>query len=193
MMMTASIAATQQTETGINGVNVDQLMNVITEIEADTEYAKFQWRANNQWIGGGLSRSQIKDFHAGNAEDDTRQKAFIVDADEPAIAAGNNAAPNSMEFVLHALVTCLTGTLVYHASVRGIEIEAVHSSSSGDMDVRGLFGMADDVAKGFARVSVDMRVKSAASVEDLTEMALFSPVHEMVSKACQVNFNLTKL
>ena len=44
-----------------------------------------------------------------------------------------------MEYLLHALATCLTGTLVNHAAVRGIEIEAVESSYTGDMDVRGLF------------------------------------------------------
>ena len=103
-------------------------MNVIGAIEADPGYAKFQWRATNQWIDGGLSRSRIKDFFAGNAEDTTREEAFTLDADEPAIAAGQNSAPNSMEYVLHALATCLTGTLVYHAAVRGIEIEAVESS-----------------------------------------------------------------
>jgi uncharacterized OsmC-like protein len=96
-----------------------------------------------------------------------------------------------MEFVLHALATCLTGTLVYHAAVRGIEIEAVESSYSGDMDVRGLFGLADDVRKGFIKVTVNMRVKSEASAEELTELALYSPVYDMVSRSLPVEFTLT--
>ena len=95
-----------------NGVDVSQLMNVIGEIEADQNYAKFQFRASNQWINGGLTRSRIKEFHAGNAEDSTRKEAFVVDADEPLIAAGHDSAPNAMEYVLHALARCLTGTLV---------------------------------------------------------------------------------
>jgi uncharacterized OsmC-like protein len=184
--------AIQRTDDTTNGVAVGQLMNVIGEIEADPGYARFQWRATNQWINGGLSRSRIKDFFAGNAEDTTRNEAFTLDADEPAIAAGQNSAPNSMEYVLHALATCLTGTLVYHAAVRGIEIEAVESSYTGDMDVRGLFGLADDVRKGFNKVTVNMRVKSAASIEELTEMALFSPVHDIISRSLPVEFSLTK-
>jgi uncharacterized OsmC-like protein len=96
-----------------------------------------------------------------------------------------------MEYVLHALATCLTGTLVYHAAVRGIRIEAVESSYEGDMDVRGLFGLADDVRKGFSKVTINMRIKSEASVEDLTELALFSPVYEMVSQSVPVEFTLT--
>ena len=174
-----------------NGVDVGQVMNVIGAIEADPGYAKFQWRATNQWINGGHSRSRIKEFFAGNAEDTSREKPFTLDADEPKIAAGQNSAPNSMEIVLHALATCLTGTLVYHASVQGIRIEAVESSYTGDMDVRGLFGLADDVRKGFDRVTVNMRVKSEASAEQLTELALFSPVYEMISRALPVEFELT--
>ncbi len=92
---------------------------------------------------------------------------------------------------MHALATCLTGTLVYHAAVRGIEIEAVESSYTGDMDVRGLFGLSDDVRKGFSKVAVNMRVKSEASVEELTEMALYSPVYDMVSRSLPVEFTLT--
>jgi uncharacterized OsmC-like protein len=166
-------------------------MNVIGEIEADPGYAKFQFRATNRWLSGGHSRSRIKEFFAGNAEDSTRKEAFVLDADEPKIAAGLDVAPNSMEYVLHALATCLTGTLVYHAAVRGIEIEAVESSYTGDMDVRGLFGLSDDVRKGFDKVAVNMRVRSVATPEELTELALYSPVYDIVSRSLPVEFTLT--
>jgi uncharacterized OsmC-like protein len=188
-METTNAGTTKKDTT--NGVDVSQVMDVIGTIESDPGYARFQWRATNQWINGALSRSRIKDFFAGNSEDTTREEAFTLDADEPAIAAGKNSAPNSMEYVLHALATCLTGTLVYHAAVRGIEIEAVDSSYTGDMDVRGLFGLADDVRKGFSKVTVDMRVKSEASVEELTELALYSPVYDIVSRSVPVEFTLT--
>ena len=174
-----------------NGVDVAQVMSVIDKIEADSGYAKFQWRATNQWVDGAISRSQIRGFFAGNAEDSTRQEEFTLYADEPTIAAGKNSAPNPMEYLLHALATCLTGTLVYHAAMRGIEIEAVESSYAGYMDVRGLFGLADDVRKGFDKVTVNMRVKSNASAEELTELALYSPVHDVMSRALPVEFTLT--
>jgi uncharacterized OsmC-like protein len=183
--------AIEQTKDMTNGVDVGQLMNVIGAIEADPGYAKFQWRATNQWVDGSLTRSRIKEFFAGNAEDTTREQAFTLDADEPSIAAGHNSAPNSMEYLLHALATCLTGTLVYHAAVRGIEIEAVESSYTGDMDVRGLFGLSDDVRKGFSKVTVNMRVKSEASVEELTELAMYSPVYDIVSNSLPTEFTLT--
>ena len=183
--------AIEATPTVINGVDVSQVRNVINEIEADPSYAQFQFRAANRWISGGHSRSRIKEFFAGNVEDTTRTDPFLLDADEPRIAAGQDSAPNSMEYVLHALVTCLTGTLVYHAAVRGIEINSVESSCTGNMDVQGLFGLSDDVRKGFNKVTVDMRVKSEATPEELTELALYSPVYDMVSRSLPVEFKLT--
>ncbi|MGI9228168.1 MAG: OsmC family protein [Gammaproteobacteria bacterium] len=173
-----------------NGVDVGQIMNVIGEIEEDPSYAKFQWRATNQWIEGGLSRTRIKGFFAGNIEDKTRKDGFTIDADEPVIAAGQDSAPNSMEYLLHALGTCLTGTLVYHAAVRGIEIEAIESSYKGDMDVHGFFGLKDDVRKGFSKVTVNMQVKSNANAEELTKLALYSPVYDIVSQSLPVEFKL---
>jgi uncharacterized OsmC-like protein len=97
-----------------------------------------------------------------------------------------------MEYVLHALVSCMTGTLVYHAAVRGITINGVHSRIEGDMDVRGLLGMSDDVRKGFHHVRVILTVDSDADVDTLTECALFSPVYDIVSKSLPVEFRLEK-
>jgi len=176
----------------VNGVNVEQINHVIESIDADTEFGNFQFRARNRWINGGLNRSQVKDFRAGGQEDATRTRPFALDADEPLLVAGKDSAPNSMEYVLHALVSCMTGTLVYHAAVRDIPIRNVSSSIEGDMDVRGLLGMADDVRKGFHHVRVRMTVDSDASVDTLRELALFSPVYDIVSRSLPVEFCLDK-
>ncbi len=183
--------AIEQTKEMINGVDVGQLMDVIAAIEADPDYAKFQFRATNQWIEGGLSRSRIRGFFAGNSEDKTRKKAFMLDADEPTIVAGQDSAPNPIEYVLHALAGCLTTTLVYHAAVRGIRLDAVESSYMSDIDIRGLFGLADDVRKAPNKVTVNIRVKSKVSAEELTELAMYSPVYDMVSQSLPVEFTLT--
>jgi uncharacterized OsmC-like protein len=185
--------ATQANTNSVNGVNVDQINHVIEAITADTAFGEFQFRARNRWVNGGLNRTQIKDFHAGGREDSTRSKPFTLDADEPQLVAGNDSAPNSMEYVLHALVSCMTGTMVYHAAVRDITIKSVSSNIEGDMDVRGLLGMADDVRKGFNHIRVTLRVVSDADAETLKELALFSPVYDIISRSLPVDFRLKKV
>ncbi len=177
----------------VNGLNVDQLMNVVTSIEQDSDNAQFQFRLNNRWIDAGLNRSQVKGFFANGREDDTRTDAFVIDADEPRITAGDDSAPNPMEFVLHSLASCMTSSLVSHASVQGIEIGSVESWLEGDIDVRGLLGLSDEVRKGYNQVRVRMRVESPASVATLRELALFSPVYDIISNSLPVELVLEKV
>jgi uncharacterized OsmC-like protein len=188
----AATAPTGNPTHRVNGVDVEQIHHVIDAINDDSGYGEFQFRARNEWINGGLNRSEIKAFHAGGREDDTRVRPCKLDADEPLLVAGTDSAPNSMEYVLHALVSCLTGTLVYHAAVQGIVINSISSNIEGDMDVRGLLGMADDVRKGFHHVRVTLVVDSDADVETLTELALYSPVYDIVSKSLPVELRVEK-
>ncbi|MBT5665416.1 MAG: OsmC family protein [Rhodospirillaceae bacterium] len=186
MMNNTNVAATEQ-PTCVNGVNVDHLMGVIENIQADESVARMQFRLNNKWIDGGLNRSRIKDFFAAGQEDDTRTDAFSCDNDEPAIMAGMDSAPNPVEYVLHALAGCLATTVVYHAAVRGIAIDAIDSSLEGDMDVRGLLGLSNDVRKGYHDVRVTMRIKTSAHADEIRELAMFSAVYDIVSNSLPVN------
>ena len=170
-----------------NGVDVDQVLGLIGAVEADPEMGKFHFRAKNRWVKGGLNQSSVKDFYAAGREDDTRTEAFVLDADEPELLAGNDSAPNPVEFILHALAACLTTTMVYHAAVRGIVIEAVESQLEGDIDVRGFLGLSQDVRKGYHNVRVRMRVKSEASAQELKELATYSPVYDTVSNSLPVD------
>jgi uncharacterized OsmC-like protein len=180
----------QITNSTVNGVNVDHVMNLIGGIEEDNERSKFQFRLNNRWVDGGLNRSHIKEYFADGREDDSRKKPFTVDADEPAVSAGGDSAPNPMEYVLHSLASCLTSTMIYHAAVQGITIKSVESSLTGNMDVRGMLGLSDEVRKGYNHVKVRMLVDSTENASTLKELALFSPVHDIISRSLSVDFVL---
>jgi uncharacterized OsmC-like protein len=174
----------------INGIDVDQVANLAGRILEDEDYGKFKFRATNRWVNGAKSKTSIKGFFAGGREDTNRKQAMFVDADQPVFLAGSNTAPNSVEHLLHALTSCLTTTLTYHASVQGITIGAIETSAEGDMNSKGFFGLSDEVSKGYERIKVKMHVESQASVETLTELAMHSPVYEMISKAVPVDFTL---
>jgi uncharacterized OsmC-like protein len=183
----------QQIETKtVNGVNLEPVMKVIGSVQENPANARFRFRLNNRWVDGGLNRSRIQGYFADGQEQETRNEPFLVDADEPAITAGGDSAPNPMEFVLHSLASCLTSTLVYHAAVQGIEIKSVESALEGEMDVRGMLGLEEDVRKGYDQVRVRMRVKSPASADTLKGLAMFSPVYDIVSSSLPVELILEK-
>lgn len=182
---------TRQTRpTVTNGVDVTALFDTINAVKADTALAQFKFRASNRWLDGGHNRSTIQGFYGCKAEDTTRTKPFILDNDEPPVLLGRDAGANPVEYILHALAGCLTTTMVYHAAARGIEIRAVESALEGDLDLRGFLGLSKEVRKGYQVVRVNMRVKSDAKPEMLRELAQFSPVYEMISRALPVEVSI---
>lgn len=176
-----------------NGIDTEQVLSLAGKISEDENHGKFRFRASNHWIDGSRSRTSFKNFYAGGEENSDRKTALTVDADQPVFLAGKNTAPNAVEYVLHALNSCLSTTLVYHASVNGIPLESVEVSSEGEMNARGFFGISDEVNRGYERIKVNMEVKSDADVETLIKLAMHSPVYEMVSKAVPVDFKLTTI
>jgi len=191
--MTTDTKTTTAEQTNIlNGVDVSLIENLIGCIEADPAFAAAQFRVKNQWINGSLNRSRIKDFYASCEEDMTRGEVFTLDADDPAIMAGGDTAPTPVEYLLHALAACLTTTLVYHSAVRGLKITAIESKVEGDFDLRGVFGLSDEVTKRPREVRVEIRVRSEASIDELVELAQFSPVYDTVAQSLPVDLVITK-
>jgi len=170
-----------------NGVNVTALFDTIEAVKREPAIAGFQFRAANSWLGGGRNRSTIKGFRGAGREDDARLQPFTLDADEPAVLLGEDRAATPVEFVLHALASCLTTTMVYHAAARGIAIESVDSTLEGDLDLRGFLGLSAEVRKGYQQIRVRMRVKTTASSEQLTVLSKFSPVYDIVSNSVPVD------
>lgn len=171
----------------VNGVDVDGIFSVIDAVRQDSGLAAFRFRARNRWQGGGRNRSTIQGFHGCRMEDETRTQPFVLDNDEPRVLLGEDAAPNPVEFILHALAGCLTTTMVYHAASRGIVIEAVESELEGDLDLRGFLGLSETVRKGYQAIRVRLRVTSAASADVLRSLALYSPVFDVVSRSVPVD------
>ena len=61
------------------------------------------------------------------------------------------------------------------------------------MNARGFFGISDKINKGYKQIRVNMQVKSDADVATLTQLAMHSPVYEVISRSVPVDFTLTKI
>jgi uncharacterized OsmC-like protein len=161
---------TKLTEAVRNGVDTSVLFATLDAVKQQPELAKFQFRARNVWLGGAHNRSTIKDFYGAGQEDTSRQREFVIDAGEPAVLVGTDTGPNPAEALLHALAGCLTTSLVYVASARGVRLTRVESTLEGDMDLRGALGLSDEVRNGFEGVRVTFKVEGDASPEKLREL-----------------------
>jgi uncharacterized OsmC-like protein len=108
----------------------------------------------------------------------------VFDKDEPPVLLGEDQGANPVEYTLAALNCCLTTTLIYHAAAR-VKIDEVESTLAGDLDIRGLLGMSENVRNGYKKIKVTFKVKSNApeeKVRELVELAQKrSPVFDIIS------------
>jgi len=178
------------TSTRINGIETDTLAATVNAIKEDPQLGACHFRASNTWLSGNHNRSTVTGFF-GAKQEIAHKQTFTMDADEPAILAGDDQGANPVEHLLHALAACLTTSMVAHAAVRGIEIEELESLLEGDIDLRGFLGLDATVPKGYTEIRAAFRVK--AKPEDLDrirELARFSPVFNTISQGARVEVSV---
>lgn len=176
----------------INGVNVGAVNDLVKNVESDAKLGECRFRIKNTWSTCGQNQSKVSGFYAAKQEI-LHDAPFTLKADEPPILAGHDTGANPVEHLLHALAGCLTTTLVYHAAVRGITIEALESELEGDLDIRGFLGLSSTVRSGFQNIRVNFKVKTdAGNLEKLKALSKLSPVFDMTSNGTNVQVNIEK-
>lgn len=174
----------------LNGVNLDALMQTVSAIKADPGLGLGRFRATNTWLYANHNRSTVSGFYAAR-QDIPHARTFTMDADEPAILAGDDAGANPVEHLLHALAACLTTSMVAHAAVRGIEIEALEAELEGDIDLNGFLGLDPEVPKGYTEIRARYKVKAdPKDLPRIRELARFSPVFNTVTSGARVDLQV---
>lgn len=166
--------------TNMNGLSARGVSDIVDAIKADKGFAKFQFRARNDWSYGGINRSNIRGFYGAGREDNSRSEAFEFTNGEPPVLLGDNEGANPVEFLLHALAGCVTTTFVLHATARGIKIEELSTELEGDLDVRGLLGLDDSVSPGYEEIRIRIDVKADCSDEQLDDLLAYTQQHSPI-------------
>jgi uncharacterized OsmC-like protein len=190
------MATAQELPMIINGINVDDLFTTIDAVRGTPSIAKFRFRIRNQWQGASRNRSTVSKFY-GAGQELSRPKPFVLEADEPAILLGTDAAANPVEHLLHALASCVTTSMVYHAAARGISIEEVESSFEGAIDLHGFLGLDKNVRKGYQAIRVNFKIKADVRDEQLEEIVALgtghSPVFDSLTTGVPVSVSAKRL
>jgi len=190
------MATAQKASTMVNGVAVDDLFSTIEAVRATPSIAKFQFRIRNQWETASRNRSYVAGFTGANQEL-SHPEPFVLEADEPAILLGKDLAANPVEYLLHALASCLTTSMVYHAAARGIHIEQVESSFEGELDLHGFLDLNPRVRKGYNGIRVHFKIRAAVPDDRLQEIVQlgtgYSPVFDSLTNGVPVSVTAERL
>jgi hypothetical protein len=84
----------------VNGINVDDLLELIDGVEQDAAKGQTNWRVTTTWQGETRSRAHVDGFAIGGQRV-FRQFSFGVD--EPLELGGSNRFANPQEYLIAAL------------------------------------------------------------------------------------------
>ena len=152
-----------------NGVDTPTLFATIDAVSHQRDLAKFQFRASNRWVSGTHSQTTINGFSGAGGEQ-SREMSFKLEGDHPKVLVGGDKAPTPVEYLLHALATCLTAGIGNIASARGIDLDEVESTVEGDINMLGILGLDDSVRNGYEGIRISFRIKGDADAEQLAKV-----------------------
>jgi uncharacterized OsmC-like protein len=176
-----------------NGVDTATLFATLDAVKQAPAAAQFQFRAHNQWVDGTHSQSTISDYF-GVGEERAHDREFVFDADHPAVLVGKDNGPTPVEFVLHALASCLTAGMANIAAARKVTLTEVRSTVSGDIDLNGILGLNPEVRNGYQQVAVKFVVKGDAPESVLREIVeqsrSRSAVYDVITNGVPVSIDV---
>ena len=156
----------KRTPVPLNGVDTPTLISTINAVGAKPELAKFTFRNSNEWISGTHSRSTMKGFYGAGGEH-AHKASYSAESDHPAVLCGADNAPTPVEWLLHALAACLTAGIGNIAAARGVKLTRVKSTVEGNIDLRGILGLSDEVRNGYQGVTARFEIEGDAPPETL--------------------------
>jgi uncharacterized OsmC-like protein len=178
-----------------NGVDTATLFATIDAVRAQPEAAAFQFRATNRWVSGTHSRGYVQGFFGVGAEDESREEPFVLNSDHPTVLVGKDEGPSPVEYLLHALASCLTAGLANIAAARGVALQSVQSWVEGDIDLQGILGLDPEVRNGFQAIRVRFAIVADATdevVEGLVEQAVArSAVFDVLTNGVAVDVSVS--
>jgi len=179
--------------TPMNGVDVPTLFATINHVGEMPELARFTFRATNEWKSGTHSQTAVRSFYGAGAEHE-HEREFSFDVDHPQVLVGTDMGPAPIEMVLVALTSCLTAGIANIASARGVSLRSVESSIEGQMDLRGVLGLSNEVRNGFQSIAVDIRIDGDAPEDVLQQIAdqsrKRSAVYDIVTNSVPVDITV---
>jgi len=149
-----------------NGVNIEALHGARQALTDAPQAAKFQWRAQCEWVRGTHSQSTMTDF-SGLGQNHAHRQSYTIESDHPEIFASEDNGATPPEIVLAALGSCLTAGVATVASHRGVQLRSVKATIVGNMDLQGILGIDGDVRNGFDAIEVTYDIDADASRADI--------------------------
>ncbi len=171
----------------VNGISINVLSETVSAVEADRGLGLSRFKIHNTWDGGTRSTTTVGDMYAAK-QTIAHNGDHQMKSDEPEMLSGTDLAPNPVEQLLSALASCVVTSIIAHASLKGIQIDALTSELEGDINLTGFLGVDDTVSRGYNKIVIKLKIDTPH--KDLDEIRLlshYSPVFNTITNSADVS------
>src|SRR3972149_758024 len=124
-------------DTGINGVNVTELLEFKDRVAQDSTKADRNPTLIAHWVGGSRSRVEFKD---------------------KVVHIGGDDELNPMQMFLATLAACDVDLVAMHASFLGLKIESLSVEATGHFNVQSYLGLDSAPGSGYDAIAYTVRL-----------------------------------
>jgi uncharacterized OsmC-like protein len=83
---------------------------------------------------------------------------------------GADNAPLPVDYLLYGLASCIMSGIANIAAVRGVTLTDVDAAVEGDIDLRGILGLSNEVRSGYNRIRATFTIKGDAPADKLRQI-----------------------
>lgn len=170
-------------QTALNGINLTALAATMDSIRQDPAMAKTTWTIHSRWMGGTRSDHEVKGCRIGDKD---VRRSFTLRTDEPHELCGTNQYANPQEYLMSAMNACMMVGYAAVAALMGVKLTRLEVRTTGDIDLRGFFGMDEKVPAGYPELRQEVHIAGDGTPEQ------FRQIHETVKATSPNFFNITR-
>lgn len=148
-----------------NGVNLDNIENLVGAIHENPKVANVQFKAKSKWLGSTQSEVEIHELHSDGNNIREGGNKFTLRVDEPGVLGGADEYPNPVEYLASALCGCLTAGIATNAALFDTELEKIEVEVDVNFDVHGVLGLDREKPNGPLNLHYKVKLKGKNGVD----------------------------
>lgn len=150
-----------------NGVNLDNIQELIDAIGENPDLANVTFMANSSWKNGTKTEVNISELYAGGQNIAREGREFKVMVDEPPQLGGSDEAPNPVELIAAGLCGCITAGIATNSALFETDLDEIDIKVEVNFDIRGVLGLDASVPNGALDIHYSVNLKGKATEENL--------------------------
>ena len=149
-----------------NGVQLENIEQLVNLIKSDPRFAKVTFSANSRWLGGTRTEVTISQIQAGGETISSPGRQFTLQVDEPEQLGGKDQAPGPIEYLAAGLCGCLTAGIATNAALFNTALDKIEIEVEMDYDLNNILAVDRSGPQNVTELRYSVRLGGPSPKED---------------------------